>query len=81
MATIVAALVYWFSESSGTLAVGAELLSQAIGVFWILGIGFTIASSVGMFALVRGEPRTIPIVVIASESILFLLFIMGIALS
>ena len=81
LTTIAAGAVYWFVGSAQTLAGGLDVLTTAVGVLWILGIGFTFASALAIAALLRGEPRTIPMTVIIGESLLFLFFIIGIALS
>jgi hypothetical protein len=81
LATIAAGAAYWCVGSAETLAGGVDVLTTAVGVFWILGIGFTFASGLAILALIRGEPRMIPMSVIIGESLIFLFFIIGIALS
>ena len=79
---MVVAGVFGFAWSPAeSLVVGADVFAKAIAVFWIMGIGFSLASTVAIVALLRGEPRKLPIAVIAVESLLFVLIIVGLALS
>lgn len=81
-ATTVVAAIYWFAGSPAeSLAIGVEALAKTIAIFWILGIGFTIASTVAIIALLRGEPRGLPMIVIVAESLLFAAIIISLAVS
>jgi len=71
--TVLIAAMVGFADlaRSWSLAIAVDSFAPIVAAFVTLGIGFTFASTLAIVALRLGEPRGLPISLIAAEIVLF----------